>query len=114
MLVVIITKESLDEFSTFIILAFDDNIGIIRLVVKHTNCVIRFMCTERSFLFSESDTEMGFITTLNDIFEEIVFDVLLVLNILKNEIFVKIVGNKHKFLVGTIRGEGKKRILKIG
>ena len=109
----IILEERLDEFSAFFILAFDDNIRIIRLIVEHADCVIRFMCTEGGFLFSKSETEMGFIRTLNDMFEEIVFSVTLIFNVLQDEVLIEIVGNQHKFLVRTVGREGLERIFKI-
>ena len=83
------------------------------MVVEHTDCVIRFMCTEGSFLFGKSETEVGFIRTLNDMFEEIVFSVTLIFNVLQDEVLIEIVGNQHKFLVRTVGREGLERVFKI-
>ena len=98
-------KESLEEPTTFIILTFDDNIRIIRIIVEHTNSIIRFVGANRSMLFGKSETKMGFVRSLNDIFEEIVFGIFVTFNILKNEVFVNIFINKHEIFVGTVTRE---------
>lgn len=57
---------------------------------------------------------MRFVGTLNDIFEEIFFSVLLVFNILEDKIGVDVIRDQHKFGVRTIGGERLKRIFEIG
>ena len=113
MLVIIIVKEGLKELSTFFILAFDDDIRIVRIVVEHTDSIVRFVCTNRSVLFSESETEMGFITTLDDIFEKIVFGIFMAFDILKNIVFVNIFINKHEIGVRTVTGQGLQGIIVV-
>ena len=71
------------------------------------------MCTDRSTLFGESETEMRFIGSLDDIFEKIIFSIFLVFNILKNEVFINIVIQKHVIGIRTITRQGFERIFKI-
>ena len=111
MLVIIIMEESLNKLSAFIILTFDDNIRIIRIIVEHTDSIIRFMLADRGVLLGESKTEMIIIRTLNDIFEKIVFGIFVTFNILKNEVFINIFINKHIFLVRTVARKREQGII---
>ena len=88
MSIIIIMKVSLKEFFTFLVLALDDNIGIIRIIVEHTDSVIRFMFANRSALLGESETKMRFIRTLINMFKKIIFSITLVFNILEHKIGV--------------------------
>ena len=106
MCIIIIVEEGLKEIATFFILTFDDNIGIISVVIEHTNSIIRFVRANRSMLFGKSETEMGFVRTLDDIFEEIVFGIVMTFDILKNEVAINVIIQKHKFLVGTVGRQG--------
>ena len=114
MCVIIITEKRLHKFTTFIILTFDDNIWIIGLMVEHTDRIIGFVRTERSFLLSESKTEMRFVRTLDDIIEKIIFSIIVVFDILKNEMAIEVIREEHKFLVGTIGRKRFQRIINIG
>ena len=97
MLIIIIVKESLKKLTTFSILTLDNNVIIIRIIVQHTDGIIRFMRTDRSSLLGKSKTEMRFIRSLNDIFKKIIFSIFLVFDVLENEVFINIVREKHKF-----------------
>ena len=90
--VVIIVKKGLKELTAFGILAFDDNIRIVSVIVEHTYSIVRFVFTDRSVLFSESETPPGlrgsastevlFVRALDDIFKDIVFSIFMVFDVL--------------------------------
>ena len=102
--VVIIMEKGLHKFSALSVLTLNDNVMIVGIIVEHADSIIRFVFTDRSTLFSKSETEMRFIRTLNDIFEKIVFSIFVTFDILEDEKTIDVIREEKIVLIRTERG----------